>query len=241
MRKGTIIFSRFIIIVFFLFLISGLHYGFYLILLNTDAFALKEIKVIGNRFFPTESVIINSGIVKGINIMQINLKEVASRLKKNSFVKDVEVKRIFPDKIEIIIKEKDAVANFNYNGSYFVIDKDGVFLTNGIYILAPYLEVDYIPLIENGKVKDEFITFNLANIFDYGKLDKFEKILIKKDSGIFINLKNPKNTTFFAGKKILDENILDRIFYLADYITSNNINIKLVDLRKENAIGISNN
>ncbi len=224
-----------------MFLIFGFHYGFYIILLNTESFTLKEIKVTGNRILSAEDIISSSEISKGFNIINIDLKKIATKIKKNSFVKEVEVKRIFPDKIEIIIKEKEIVANFNYNGSYFVIDKDGRFLTNGIYILAPYLELDYIPTIENNRIKDEFITYNLANIYDYGKIEKFEKILIKKENGIYVYLNNPKNVVFFAGKKILDETLLDRIFYLAQYITSNNINIRLVDLRKENAIGISNN
>lgn len=241
MRKETIVVSRFFIIVFFLLLIFGFHYGFYLILLNTDSFGLKDIKIEGNRFLSNEEVINISGLSKGINIINLDLKEIANKIKRNIFIKEVEVKRIFPDKIEIIIKEKDVVANLNYNGSYFVIDRNGQILTNGIYILAPYLELDYIPVIEKNSLKDEFVTLTLGNVYDYGKIDKIEKILIKKDSGVYILLKKPSNVIFFAGKKILDENLLDRIFYLADYITSNNINIKFVDLRKENAIGISNN
>ncbi|MEJ5285525.1 MAG: FtsQ-type POTRA domain-containing protein [Brevinematales bacterium] len=241
MKRETIVFSRFFIIVFFLFLIFGFHYGFYLILLNTDSFGLKDIKIEGNRFLSNEEVINISGLSKGINIISLDLKNIANKIKRNVFIKEVVVKRIFPDKIEIIIKEKDVVANLNYNGSYFVIDRNGQILTNGIYILAPYLELDYTPVIEKNSIKDEFVSLTLGNIYDYGKIDKIEKILIKKDSGVYILLKKPANVIFFAGKKILDETLLDRIFYLADYITSNNINIKFVDLRKENAIGISNN
>ncbi len=239
--KKKFILSQLVIVFFFVFLIFGFHYGFYLLLVNNDSFSLKKVIVNGNRFVSSDEIILKGGLSTRENIINIDLTTIKNRLEKHSLIESVEVKRVFPDKIEINIKEKDIVANLLYNNTYYVIDKNGYFLTNGIFVLAPYLELDYIPIIENGKIKDDFITYNLNNIFEYKKLDKIEKITIRKDIGIIFFLKKPKNVAFFVGKKIVDDKILDRIFFLSDYLINNNLSINFVDLRKENAIGISNN
>lgn len=237
MKKGSIIISRFLIVCIFVFFIVALHYGFYFVLINSGTLSLKHVIIQNNKFVSSETIINITGLREGMSILKLDLTEISKTLKSHPFIEDAEVKRVLPDKIEIILKERDIVANLLYQNNSYLIDKNGVVLTNGYYPAIPILEVDYTISFEKNTMSDEFIKFNLKNIFEYGNLDKIERIIIKKESGIYIYLKKPQNVCFFAGKKILDSEALDKIFFLSENIITENVKLNFVDIRKENAIG----
>ncbi len=237
MKKGTILFSNFLILSFFILIMVTFHFGFYLILINSDLLSLKQIIILNNRFVSADEIPGLTGLKKGMNILGLDLNRISKVIKFHNLIEDVEVKRLLPDRLEIRIKEKDIVANLYYREMFFLLDKNGEIITNGYFPSVPVLEVDYPLTSEKNKISDEFLKFTLNNLFSYGKLDKFKKILIKKESGVYIYLKNLEDTCFFIGKKIPDEVILDRIFFLSESIINNRMKVNYVDLRKENAIG----
>lgn len=110
------------ILMFFIILISVLI----TLCLKLSYFNVKKIEVTGNKNVTKEEIIKLSKISQGNNIFYINLKESRTNLLKNTNIMDVHIKRIFPSKIVITVKERDAVFYIQKDSKYLIIDKDGI-------------------------------------------------------------------------------------------------------------------
>ncbi len=76
--------------------------------LFTPIFGITEISVTGNLNVAAADIIGTSGIKKGENIFRVNTEKVEAALEEISYVEDAEVKRKFPAKVNIVIKESSA-------------------------------------------------------------------------------------------------------------------------------------
>ena len=88
---------------------------------DAPLFSLKEIVVEGNSALPKEFLIRESGITPGLNLFQIQGREVRERLQKIPRIQWVEVRRRFPGTLHLSIKEKESIGRFN--GTYEVSEK----------------------------------------------------------------------------------------------------------------------
>ena len=79
--------------------------------LVSPIFNIKEIQVINNKQIATETIISLSQLQEGQNIFRFNRNKVEKEIKTNPYVEIAEIKRKFPNKIEISIKERQK----NYN------------------------------------------------------------------------------------------------------------------------------
>lgn len=79
---------------------------------NLQYFAITEIPVIGNKSVSDEDILELSCIQEGSSIFFLNPWLTKSRIKKNRFVKDVKINRELPGTVELIITERDVVAQF---------------------------------------------------------------------------------------------------------------------------------
>lgn len=101
---------------------------------NLSYFDIKEIPVIGNKAVSDEDVLKVSGLEKGKSIFFLNPWLTKSRIKKNLFIQDVKINRELPSTVEIIVTERDVVAQFikwNQKGTkkrYAVTDQNGMVL-----------------------------------------------------------------------------------------------------------------
>ena len=104
--------------------IIGLNY-FY----NSDYFKIKNIKLINNDYYDKEEIETFLGYLIGKNIFEIDKKQAELSIEANySRIKKAELKKIFPDKIEIIIEERMPYLRIGYKEKIFLIDNEGVFL-----------------------------------------------------------------------------------------------------------------
>lgn len=73
----------------------------------------------------TEQEVINVAMVKkGVNILAVNTREVAQRVKTIPWVKEVHVGREYPSRIVIDIKERKAVALLKRGDDIYLLDQD---------------------------------------------------------------------------------------------------------------------
>ncbi|KXZ39552.1 cell division protein FtsQ [Alkalithermobacter thermoalcaliphilus JW-YL-7 = DSM 7308] len=98
------------------------------IFIKTDVFSLKEVSVVGLVKLDKEDILISGKIEKGKNIYMYNIKNVKDNILSNPYVKDVRIKRAFPNKIFIDITERVQICTIPYMGSYIIIDEEGVVL-----------------------------------------------------------------------------------------------------------------
>lgn len=87
----------------------------------------KIISVSGNRHLSDEEVKRISG-VEGGNFLTVSLEEAALRLVKNSWIRGVDLRRRFPNKISIAINERLPFAMVKLNNMN-LIDEEGVILS----------------------------------------------------------------------------------------------------------------
>lgn len=167
LRKSMIFLWTLFGIAVFAGTIFGLNY-FY----NSEYFKIKNIAVINNDYYKVEDLEKFLENLKGENIFEIDKKQIElSVLENYSRIKEAELKKIFPDRIEIIITERLPYLKIGYKDKIFLIDNEGVFLeeiSSGHEIYEDLIlvknVVNYLPEIGNKIAKKNVLS--IAQIFD---------------------------------------------------------------------------
>ncbi|MBO1004938.1 cell division protein FtsQ/DivIB [Pseudogracilibacillus auburnensis] len=101
---------------------------------------IHDIKVIGNESIPEKSIISISGIHIGDNIWKMDKKNAEKSILSLPEVKAVDIRLIFPNKLEVKLVERSVVAFIASKNQFFPILDNGVILhKNRENVLAPIL------------------------------------------------------------------------------------------------------
>ena len=204
-------------------------YIFFLILLSTplnlkydsffkEVFKIKNIKIIPNEFvFEEVYNLLNQ------NIFKLNKSSLKNFLNKYTYLKSIEIKKIYPDTLEVLVTKSSPIAIINNQLSFTYLGDNGkVFKENKEYSSIPILkgEID---------IPNAIVVLNLLNNSLY-KLENIKEIIffptnriniILNDSKILkfpinIDLKYINKThnflkTLKTEKKVIDFRILGKI------------------------------
>ena len=204
-------------------------YIFFLILLSTplnlkydsffkEVFKIKNIKIIPNEFvFEEVYNLLNQ------NIFKLNKTSLKNFLNKYTYLKSIEIKKIYPDTLEVLVTKSSPIAIINNQLSFTYLGDNGkVFKENKEYSSIPILkgEID---------IPNAIVVLNLLNNSLY-KLENIKEIIffptnriniILNDSKILkfpinIDLKYINKThnflkTLKTEKKVIDFRILGKI------------------------------
>jgi cell division protein FtsQ len=129
--KGLILFFIFGL---FLSIFGGIGYLMY----RSPLFQVKEVRIHGCSRVQRDRVV-DLVDLKGKNILSLNLRQVARRIKQERWIDHVVVKRVLPDRIEIDLLERQAVALVNLDSIYLVDEKGIIFrdVRDGEYFDLP--------------------------------------------------------------------------------------------------------
>jgi len=96
-------------------------------IVGTSAFLrVKDIVIEGASMYTAIEVVESSGISTGDNLMFIDSPRVSSKIREElPFVSEVEVRRLLPDTVSIVIVESVAVASVTFAGEVYIIDSSG--------------------------------------------------------------------------------------------------------------------
>ncbi len=94
----------------------------------SPVFNVEEVSVIGAKEITESVYIAMSGIEVGENIFGVDKMYAESAITKEPYVEEVEIKTIYPRKIEINVKEREACYIVEVSGKYGYIDKNGYLL-----------------------------------------------------------------------------------------------------------------
>lgn len=86
---------------------------------------IQRIEVEGNTTIPRADVLSQAGINVGEHILLVNTGEARARLLENPLIQDATIQRVYPDKLRIIIQEREPIAAIVGGGSYAIIDAEG--------------------------------------------------------------------------------------------------------------------
>ena len=98
-------------------------------LANSSLFDLVEIAVAGNVTVSREEIVALSGIRIGTNLMNVSRLAAAESIRTQPYIKEAEVARIFPNRLEIRVTERVPLAIISYDERYLVLDENGYCLT----------------------------------------------------------------------------------------------------------------
>lgn len=114
-------------LVFFAVVLGGVAFGLNYFFMNSEFFTVREIFVNKDKSYPfKEGEAKLNHAYAGRNIFLVNLKDIQADLKADfPQLKKIEVRRRFPDRLEVDIITRDPVAVIEYNGGV-VIDREAV-------------------------------------------------------------------------------------------------------------------
>jgi cell division protein FtsQ len=94
-----------------------------------------------------------------MNIFDINLIQLKNRLLKNTWIKDVTIKRIIPNKIVIDIVENNPVFILQKNNKFYYIDKCGNVISE-----IKKDKIISLPILVLNKVQDAKELYNMLDL-----------------------------------------------------------------------------
>ena len=91
--------------------------------ISIDKFKIKEIVIKNNQILKHQELINDFSFLYSKNIVFLNSKEIKTILKKKSFIESFKIKKIYPNKIEIVIEEKKPIAILILKNQKFFLGK----------------------------------------------------------------------------------------------------------------------
>ncbi len=119
-KKKTRVKRRFIVFLFLLVCISTIF-----VVLKAPFFNVKTIECIGQTTLSQEEVIKIAGAKTDVNIFSTGVGTMKRRLSEHPVISECNVRRIFPNKIKIWVREAKPVICVEDNGMFLLADKNG--------------------------------------------------------------------------------------------------------------------
>jgi cell division protein FtsQ len=141
--------------------------------LKLPYFNIENILVKNNRNIEPSVIISLSNIQKGSNVFYINIKNVKSNILSNSYIEDVSLSRRLPNTVVLSVKERDASYYIEKDGSFVVLDSNGIILEVRQNIRSMNLvKIDGITLdkVHIGSVLDTLDKRKLTFLKELGEL-----------------------------------------------------------------------
>ena len=94
-------------------------------LANSSFFELEEIKVEGNNTIARDELVALSGLRIGDNLLKVSCDRAARGVASQPYIKDADVTRVLPNRIEIKVSERTPIALISAEGRHLVLDENG--------------------------------------------------------------------------------------------------------------------
>ena len=163
----------------------------------SGAFNINEILVEGNENISTEQIISFSGLQKGMNLFAFSKNTIKSKIKENASVDDVQIKRILPNQIKLIIQERKIEYALQLANSYVFINRQGYIIdisntTPNVPIILGFT-TDLSNAKPNDRLKEEDLNkMNIViKILDTARNNDLENLITK------IDISNEENYTVY--------------------------------------------
>lgn len=116
------------ILIFYL-IIGFLGWNFFNFIFNSKFCNIEEVIIKGNSYLSENEIFAKSQIKLGKNIFKLDLNKVINSLKEEPWIRELEVKRVIPNKIIISLEERKAAAIVYIGEEYFSSSKEGIVLS----------------------------------------------------------------------------------------------------------------
>ncbi len=108
-------------------LLIFLIFGWITLMLTLPYFKISKITIIGNKITKTTEIenYIRQSFFSKNNYFLFPDKSTAEKIKETFLYENVQIKKIFPDTIQIVVNEKPASVIYDDSTNYYLLDNDG--------------------------------------------------------------------------------------------------------------------
>jgi cell division protein FtsQ len=109
---------------------------------NTAGFRIASIALSGERHVSREEILSAAGVTGTTSLLFFDVDQARDRLKTNPWIADATLLKLYPDRLQIGIKEREAFALWQQGGRVSVVAGDGT-------VLEPYVNprLTRLPLV----------------------------------------------------------------------------------------------
>lgn len=219
-------------------LIGTVVLGFYQAM-KQGYFNIVEIEVVGNEIIEEKDVVAAAGIKMGDSIFFTDLNQANYNINELLGLSQLEISKIFPNKILIRMVESTPICVVNFNDELYYLDRSQKLIENSSYLRKTNIPiifgVENVTIKEIGRKLDiepawrfDIIMYILKELDSRGNLEKISEIRLTSDNNYEIVTKNGSVITVWD----LDNFLANEAYITAvlDQNTSNmNINVTTGD------------
>ncbi len=99
----------------------------YLFLRGASFLNLKEVEIKGNKRVSTNEILAIAELEDAPNILSLDIRALNRRLGQHPWIEKAMIKRVFPDGIQIVIRERNPMAVIHLGSLYYVDEKGVIF------------------------------------------------------------------------------------------------------------------
>lgn len=198
-----------------------------------DYFSIKKITIKNNKIVKTSEIKNYSNYSLGENIFRFNKNNLRKKLINDIYIRDVNVKKKYPNTIEITVEETKDIC-------YFQLGKDKFFVDSDYNVVKNKNRIDYTKIakidganenlskISNLQSDEKFYEF-IKNLYDNKILDQLVGIDIYNANDITLLTKN--EIKVFFGDLNESEKKSNNLYKILKEISTKSINPKSVDIK----------
>jgi len=200
------------------------------------AFHVGEVVITGNEHLTDEELKSMAGIGRDENLLKVSGRRIASKILESPWIRSVAVRKEFPGRLLIDIRESEPFALLDVKGKLFIVDDRGTMLEKLGDIAIPFL-----PVISSNPYREKEAfheAINLAKaIKNTGLLSRKERIEIisHKPQEMSVNL---DGIVVKVGEGEYEDK-LARLTDIEEEIKGRNISVDYIDLRFANRVLVS--
>jgi cell division protein FtsQ len=217
----------------------------YRFITHTPYFDVKNINTTGIKYLSTKELNTWTEEIIGKNIFQLDLNQFSKKIAAHPWIHSASVKRVFPQGINIEIKERTPFARIKLDKLY-IMDNYGVLLGKEISNLTKLPLITGItaknPALGNNVAGEEIIrglkAMHNLNLLSMFKKNPIESVHINSKSRITFLTKN-KNIRVYMRPGMVQQS-LKNLTLVIDTIEKYEPNLKHIDLSFKNKVVIKN-
>ncbi len=194
-------------------IIGFLGWNIFYFLFTSPLFDITKISVYGTNYLQDTIILNQSELNEPVNIFHFDLEKACKKLAQNPWIKDITMKKIYPNHLEIGIIEQKPGTFLYHNNNYYLVTAEGVILeilnqfNNNLskYIITGLNVNSKRPgqVIEDQEYKEvQRIIFALDHLFP----DQFYKIeVISEEEFLLFHINNRIKVRLESGEQLINK------------------------------------
>ena len=201
-----------------------------------SVFRVRDVVITGNEHLTDDELKSMAGLGRDENLIKVSSRRISSKMMESPWIRSAAVRKEFPDRILIRIKEAEPFALLDMKGKLFIVDDRGTMLEELRDIAVPFL-----PVISSNPYREKEAFLEAITL---AKAIKDTGLLYRKDHIEIISHKLQEMSVNIDGivVKVGAGEYGDKLARLAEIeeeIKNRNIAVDYIDLRFANRVLVS--